>query len=340
MSTNKIASLELGRVIAIFAVITIHSQLFVAYPLLNGEAWFGHIINQLCRFAVPFFFILSGFLIQPKLKASPIKTATRYCKPILLIWLVWSLIYLAAPFNLATLMNEGYLVERERYWGFLLQTPLNSFLEGGLVHLWYLLSLIIGLGIIALILRLGLDKWLLPLSLLVFIYGVLAGSYSVLTHMEAPFLTRNGPFLSLLMISLGYWIREKKLTVSANAALVVFLVGGILHLAEAYMLTGFGMDFRLNDFLFTTPIWALGFFFYLLAKPSLGEHPMVFRLASMTLGIYVSHLLFTIYMNNLAGMLGLEHFAKDALIWCGTVVLAFLFTWAVGKTPLAKILLR
>ncbi|GAM58473.1 fucose 4-O-acetylase [Vibrio ishigakensis] len=255
MSTNKIASFELGRVIAIFAVITIHCQLFVTYPLLGGEAWFGHIINQLCRFAVPFFFLLTGFLIQPKLKTDPINTAINYCKPILLIWMVWSLIYLAAPFNLATLMSDGYLAERDKYWGFLMQTPLNSFLEGGLVHLWYLMSLIIGILIIAIMQKLGLEKALIPLSIVLFLYGVLAGSYAVLTDLEAPFLTRNGPFLSLIMICLGGWIRENNIKISAKAAFIMMAVGALFHLAEAYLLSGHGMDFRLNDFLFATPIW-------------------------------------------------------------------------------------
>ncbi|GAM58474.1 hypothetical protein JCM19231_3080 [Vibrio ishigakensis] len=39
-------------------------------------------------------------------------------------------------------------------------------------------------------------------------------------------------------------------------------------------------------------------------------------------------------------MLGLEFFAKDMLVWSGTIVMAVLFTWGIGKTPLAKILLR
>lgn len=41
MSTTnqRIPSLELGRIIAILAVITIHSQLFVAYPLYKETPW-------------------------------------------------------------------------------------------------------------------------------------------------------------------------------------------------------------------------------------------------------------------------------------------------------------
>ncbi|MFA0513387.1 hypothetical protein [Vibrio breoganii] len=55
MSTTnqRIPSLELGRIIAILAVITIHSQLFVAYPLYKETPWLGDFINQASRFAYP-----------------------------------------------------------------------------------------------------------------------------------------------------------------------------------------------------------------------------------------------------------------------------------------------
>ncbi len=37
MNENRIPSLELGRIIAIFAVVIIHSQAFNTLPLINGE---------------------------------------------------------------------------------------------------------------------------------------------------------------------------------------------------------------------------------------------------------------------------------------------------------------
>lgn len=341
MSTKqKIASFELGRVIAILAVITIHSQLFLTYPLYNETAWLGNIVNQICRFAVPFFFILSGYLLQPKLTSTPVQTAIQYIKPLSIVWVVWSLIYLASPFNLSTFFTEGYLAERQGYWGFLGMTPLNSLLEGGMVHLWYLPALMISVAIIAIMQRLGLGVVLVPLGLVLFVYGVLAGSYAELTSIASPFYTRNGPFFSLLMLVIGFEIRRNNWHLSKRAALLLAIIGMSLHFAEAFWLYQYGVDFRIHDLLFGTPIWGAGIFMFLLASPNLGNSAWVHKLAPYTLGIYVSHLLLFIYLSNIAGLLKLEFFAKDASLWIGTVIVSIVFVWGVNKTPLKNVLLR
>lgn len=70
----KIASLELGRVIAMLAIIALHCQLFTTYWFLDDEPWVAYLFNQSTRFAVPLFFLISGYLIQPN-------SATTQCKP-------------------------------------------------------------------------------------------------------------------------------------------------------------------------------------------------------------------------------------------------------------------
>jgi surface polysaccharide O-acyltransferase-like enzyme len=97
--SNKIASLELGRLIAMFAIIFLHSQS----------------LNQLSRFAVPFFFLLSGFLIQPKLSRDPFTTLKNYSLPLIQVWLVWSVICLLMPFNWHAFLTNGYIAERIGY---------------------------------------------------------------------------------------------------------------------------------------------------------------------------------------------------------------------------------
>ncbi|WP_261817629.1 acyltransferase [Vibrio gallicus] len=342
MHTNnqRIPSLELGRIIAILAVITIHSQLLVTYPLYNETPWLGDFINQASRFAVPYFFLLTGYLLQPKLTQNPIGTALGYIKPLTLIWLVWSVIYLPIPFNLTTVITQGYVAERSQYWNFLAQTPINSLLEGGLVHLWYLPALVVGVGIIAVVIRLNIQAMLLPLGLILFIYGVLAGSYFNATDIPSPFYTRNGPFFSLLMISLGLEIRRLNISISSNRALLMLVLGMTIHFIEAYYLLHWSVDFRIHDYLFGTPIWALGFFMLLLANPNLGANKYLQPIANLTLGIYVSHLLFVIYLSNLAGFLGLDMWKKDLLVWLGTIIASLLFSYLVMKSPVRRALLR
>ena len=109
----RISSIECGRVVAIMAVMAIHLSPF-SNPfdptLWDGTLyfWLGGVINQLCRFAVPLFFLCAGYFLQPALAAGhPMTVALRYCRPLLGLWLAWSLLYLLIPFNPLAAVSEG-----------------------------------------------------------------------------------------------------------------------------------------------------------------------------------------------------------------------------------------
>ncbi|GAB2646344.1 acyltransferase [Vibrio panuliri] len=340
MEAKKITSIELGRLVAIFVVVAMHCQMFLSYFLYQDTPWFGFIFNQSTRFAVPLFFLISGFLIQPKLTATPMTTLKRYCTPLMRVFIVWSVICLLMPFNLQTVLTDGYLAERSGYWGYLMQAPVNTLLEGGLVHLWFIPALMIAALITALLLNAGKGAWLLPIAVVLYVYGVLAGSYVNLTELWSPFFTRNGPFFSTLMFAIGFVIREKNIRTSSAQAIMLALVGMALHFSEAYWLTSFDQPFNGNDFLFGTLLWGTGTFLFLLAKPNLGNTPWVLSLSKSVLAIYVSHLPIIILMMNVAGGLQLNGPLKDAVVFSGTIILTLLLVKGVEKTPLNQWLFR
>jgi len=338
--SQKIASLEFMRIIAIFAVIVIHTSLFIDSPIINGQPWLAGVVNQLSRFAVPFFFLLSGFLIQPKLISSPMLTMRRYNKPLLKIWLIWTVICLLLPTNFQLLMTEGYVSEQLAYWNGLLEAPLNSVLEGGLEHLWFLPALMIAVALIAFFVRLNLLKLLIPVSIVFYLYGVLAGSYASLTEIYSPFMTRNGPFFSWLMVVIGFEIRRREFRLSTRPALLLLFVGLFGHFTEAYWLFTKEVAFSSHDFLFFTPLWAAGLFFFLLSKPDLGDHPLTYSLSKNVLPIYVSHLSIAIVFYNIVGFFALSGLFRDALMLFGTIICTLLFVKLIEKTALQKYLFR
>ncbi|MBE8565762.1 MULTISPECIES: acyltransferase [Vibrio] len=338
--SQHIASIELGRVIAILAIIGLHGQMALTYWQIDEVPWIGYVLNQAARFAVPLFFLISGYLIQPKLAALPWETVLNYSKPLLKVWLAWSIICLVMPFNLAKVEEFGYLGEREGYWGFLMSTPLNSFLEGGLVHLWFIPALVCAVLIIALLIELKLNKLLLPIAIALYGYGVLAGSYATLTGLEAPFFTRNGPFFGTLMVTLGFLIRQNQWKVSSTKALVLLALGMLIHFAETAWLTTFDVGFNTNDFLFGTALWGMGVFMWLLANPNMGNYAWVRAISNRMLGIYVCHLLIIIVLFNVCGALGITELAKDVTVFFGTVLLSFGLVVGIEKTPLRRVLLR
>ncbi len=337
---HKIASLELGRLCALFAIIALHSQIFMTYLLVDDVPVFGYAFNQLTRFAVPFFFILSGYLIQPKLSTSPRKTLKQYSSPLLKIWLVWSALCLAMPFNWQRAATDGYLIERTGYWNWLTQNPLNTLMEGGMVHLWFIPALVIAVAIIALFIHFNKSSLLIPVAVILYTYGVMGGSYQTLTEVWTPFFTRNGPFFSTLMVVIGFEFRRRNITLSSTNSFLLLLTGFVIHFVEAYWLTNYDVAFNLHDFLVGTPLIGMGLFLFLLSKPNLGNHPMTFTLSKHVLSIYVCHLLCVVVMLNITGMMGLTLAMRDFVIVFGTVALSTSFVFIMDKTPLKRLLFR
>lgn len=337
---HKIASLELGRLCALFAIIALHSQIFMTYLLVDDVPVFGYAFNQLTRFAVPFFFILSGYLIQPKLSTSPFNTLKQYSSPLIKIWLVWSLLCLAMPFNWQRVAKDGYLAERTGYWNWLTQNPLNALMEGGMVHLWFIPALVIAVAIIALFIHFNKSSLLIPVAVILYAYGVMGGSYQTLTEIWTPFFTRNGPFFSTLMVVIGFEFRRRNITLSSINSFLLLLTGFVIHFVEAYWLTSYDVAFNLHDFLVGTPLIGMGLFLLLLSKPNLGNHRMTFTLSKHVLSIYVCHLLCVVVMLNITGMMGLTLAMRDFVIIFGTVALSTSFVFIMDKTPLKRLLFR
>ncbi|MGF1725016.1 acyltransferase [Photobacterium nomapromontoriensis] len=340
MNTQRIASFEWGRVAALFAVIIIHSQAFMTGPFYNDQPWLGLILNQLSRFAVPLFFILAGYFIMPKLKIAPSVTFRCYSLPLLKIWLIWSVIYLLLPFNAEIVFTQGYLAERVGYWQYLLQHPLNSLFEGGLVHLWYIPALLCGLAILAVCCHYKQEKWLLLVGSVLYIYGLMAGSYAPIYDLPAPIFTRNGPFLSTLMLSIGFIIHQNKLRVSSPIAASIAVIGMMLHLGEAFFLTRYDLPFNGHDFLMGTLLWATGIFLLLANKPDFGRSTFTFAISQNTLGIYLCHMMILILLLNLFPYTGFPAYVTDIL----RIVLTFLLSLGLIRLlsiiPSGRLLLR
>ncbi|WP_256384059.1 acyltransferase [Photobacterium toruni] len=340
MSQHRIASFEFGRIIATIAIIALHSQIFMQAPLFDGQPLLGMGLNQVSRFAVPLFFIMAGYFIQARLTTECVPYLWRYARPLIIMWVSWSIIYLIFPFNFHLVTTEGYIAERIFYWQKLLTTPLNTLFEGGLVHLWYIPGLLSGLTIITVLLRLKLSRLIIPIATLLFIFGLMAGSYAQITELSSPIFTRNGPFFSTFMIMLGFEIRRRNISISLKYSIVMMTIGFCLFIGEANYLSLQENGSFFHDFLFGTPLWALGIFFVLLARPNLGDYKIIHSLSKDVLGIYLCHLLVVIYYLNIIAVLDIDPifsslFAVPVVLFISTMIVR-----GLRKTSIALFLVR
>lgn len=342
----RISSIECGRMVAIIAVMVIHISPF-ANPF-DPNAWnwtidiyLSGFLNQITRFAVPFFFLCSGYFLQPKMGAgAPLAVAWRYCRPLLILWLVWSALYAVIPFDPLAAWQYGYLEAMAFQWQMLLADPLNQWWVGGMVHLWFLPALMLAVLILALCQLVRRPGLALVLGVTLYLLALLGGSYGKpLLGAEWALMTRNGPFFSLLFVALGFMIRQHHWTLSSPLALRLLWVGMLGYLLEGLLLKlVWQIPFGRHDFLLCSVPWAVGLFCWLLANPTLGRGSWFERQAPKVLGLYCLHMLLVIWLFPLSSKWmnpGWELVKPLVLLACSLALYGIL-----TRLPLASLLLR
>ncbi|MEW5803693.1 MAG: acyltransferase [bacterium] len=293
-----IASIDSMRVLAIFAVVYLHSM------TLNINEYKGElsrllaiVTNQGARFAVPFFFIASGYFFGKKLQsgigARPL--FIRYARRLSGILVKWSIIYFIISISLQEIAEKGLsgaLYSKVHYW--IIDHPGRLLLEGTSGHLWFLVSLIIALGILTVLISHGLDKTVPMVSISLYVFGLLGGAYSLTPlGFQFPFNTRNGPFFSTIFVAIGWWLSQNEFFVKASTACIISSVGFLLHTTEALLLYKFyNVTPLFHDCLIGTLLYGTGVMLFALAKKDFLECTYLPALGKYTLGVYVSHILF------------------------------------------------
>jgi surface polysaccharide O-acyltransferase-like enzyme len=326
----RLKRIDLFRLIAIYIVIWAHSQFFDGItpttPLTKGIELATSIV---LRFAMPFFFLASGYFTGGRIAREPenaLRLAWKATKRLLLIFVVWSLVYaIEAPETALQLAREH---------------PLTLLFEGTRIHLWFLVSITLTIWLFALW---PLDKKghsFLVFGGLVFILGLLGGSYFYTPiGLNLHFDTRDGIFFSTLFFAVGVLTSLKPPKVSAGMAWGIFLVGLALFCLEAYVLWANWKILPIrHDYLLSSIPYGIGAF--LIALTPKKETQLDARLApyaQYVLGIYVSHLLVLDLLKPLGALMNpiLWAFLLPALIFA----IALTGVYLLSKTPLRNIVI-
>jgi len=285
-------NLDLFKTISIFSVIVIHSNLF-ANVSSNEPTMVTAFINQTCRFAVPYFFIVSGYFWANKLcqKNYQLKNLFAKLTPLCLAFLVWSCLYLILPLNLNSLIEYGYI--KVTYWKLyaIIESPISILFSGTQSQLWFLPALICS-QIFIFSLYQYKKNIILPIAFLLFILGVLGGAYQDTTiGIHLPFDTRNGLCFASIFLVIGISLKQLNIQITRINALLILLAGFIGQLVEAnYLHHHFNVSPTSIDFVFSTLPFGLGVMFLALS-PTNFSLPTLSRLGQHTLGIYLVHMI-------------------------------------------------
>lgn len=224
--------LNIMKTIAAFFVVTIH----VHFPGNLGESFI-----CIARFAVPFFFMISGFFSfygNKKMTREKFDRKASYILRILVLSCAFSAIFYSLLSSDYIPKLLGNITSPKHMLTFLLFNNTSCFAE----HLWYLSALLYCIIIFYFLDKLSLTKKLRIPIILLFFVGIVIREVSVLTDIlpntdSMPYLIRNFVFIGLPFFYLGHLIREyeeklKKLPYILLAALII--IGTLMSLADHF----------------------------------------------------------------------------------------------------------
>lgn len=301
------ASLDALRVLSLLGIITLH----VAGGGFADNKPLGFVLDELSRFAVPVFFLMSAYFWKDADLARPLQLVARVAWRVLPAFAA----ILALTIALRLVGNPGRPGFDLTPWGL----TLLIWSGGPAFHLWFLPALVLGTAVVALLLKtIGL-RWTIAATLLLYCAGTLIGAYSrpLLGH-GFPFWTdRNGLFFAPVFLVAGIVLRRsradlERLPLPAIAlALAAFAA---LHLAEGYFIVGrYAMG---HDYSLATLGYALSVAILFMRLEFRG--PIWSTLGQATFAAYLIHLL---VLNVLANDLKLGRYSWVMIALCFAVSL-------------------
>jgi len=231
--------------------------------------------NYLCRLAVPFYFVCSGFFLFRKMPrdALQVDVIKNYC------------------FKMLRLAGTWYLL----------------LIVGESSHLWFLGETVVAVVLVSLCLHRGMrlrSIWILAGCL--YAIGLLGESYyGVMVLLEGIpgvhglkmlfdrvlFITRNGVFFGFLFVLMGAAFAYHPVAMKPWKSFAGLSVSMVLLLGEAFVLKIFEIPREYSMYIFLLP--AVYFLFAFAASWQLKDRPLYKRLRRIGLLLYLSHLMVT-----------------------------------------------
>lgn len=261
-------TLDKLKFIAAFFIIAVHIGYFADY-----NQTFGELFRVATRWALPFFFIVSGYFLG---KSSSFKLENRL-NSILGIFIVSSIVYLPYVF----IQNQD---------NFLSILFSNNLIFGINYHLWYLSSLIIAFILVSFFVDTFNKKFTLLISLALMALLWISDIQKFLNIQNSFYFFRT--LIGFPLVYIGYLTAKSEYKFKVVNLITIFIVSIFLMLAEVYLLSSY---YNLNSLERQFPLFSFVAAYVLLLigiNYTSGSNKLAEYGKSYALGIYLYHLIF------------------------------------------------
>jgi len=323
----RITGIDLMRVFAIMGVILLHTNPFVG-PYFASDRLLTSasiLINSLSRFAVPFFFVTSGYFFGLRLGKGADAVALLRRRAVRLVAL-----FVAVSVFYAVVNSIVLNIPAQRIFYSVVKNPLIFIANGTELHLWFLPALVAGLCVPVVFITLRIERYYTAFAALVFVFGLAAGPYHDVFGIDMAINTRNGLFFSTLFVAVGVWASKRRRLPGPWLSTGIILAGLAMQLFEGYLLLrNYGASMISHDFLLGTLLLGSGPFFLAMNLKSSVFSGAIERLGRLTLGVYLFHVVMVRLAYHLLLASGLSVFASQfvfpVLVYVFSVVVTYPF---------------
>lgn len=299
-SSKNYNCMDLMKFISSLLVIVIHTN-----PLLQFSDAANYMFSSsICRLAVPFFFMSTGFLVFRKIDFCNMQRGSlvAFTKKILRLYFIWSVIYF--PFSIFELYKTD-----KNILSCLIKYLRNIVFWGSFSSLWYMPAVIVAVWLTYFSIKhFKKFKIIIPCAIFLYIAGMYLLTYRkafefifsvpeihrLLSIAEKIFMTtRNGLFFGFIFVAIGAFFAYKPIKINLKKAVALFLISTALLFAEV-MLSFFYFRAELPDMWFML-LPSSFFLFYIVTHIELKNSGKYIFMRKMSSLIYFGHFLIIIF---------------------------------------------
>lgn len=293
---KKYAAIDIAKYISALLVVCIHTYPFYEISETFNTYW----IQTLCRMAVPFFFVTSGFFFfrkwDPENKEANKENLKKYIGRLLKLYLIWTVIYL--PYTIWDYAHSNF--QFYHIFAYMRDVILN----GSYYHLWFLPALMLSTAIVYWLYNRHGIKRVLLISFILYLIGYLINVYTPLWESgQMPLVTfffgfftkvfttaRNGIFFGPMFISMGLLMTRTR-RIPHKTSLIAWAVSFVLLIVEVtiYRQLGILRDLTSMDLMLIPTVYFLVNWLFTFKLPYKTRY---MNMRQESLLIYTSHILF------------------------------------------------